>query len=56
MLPAAQVDGEEIPAGDRYVVEVLTRALRLIVPREHVDPANTERRAPVRTPADSDAP
>jgi diacylglycerol kinase family enzyme len=38
-LPAAQIDGEEIPAGDRYVVDVLTRALRLIVPREHVDPS-----------------
>jgi diacylglycerol kinase family enzyme len=50
VLPAAQVDGEEIPAGDRYVVDVMTRALRLIVPREHVDPANTEHSAPVRTP------
>ena len=41
-LPAAQVDGEEIPAGDRYVVEVIARALRLIVPREHVDPLAAE--------------
>jgi diacylglycerol kinase family enzyme len=39
VLPAAQIDGEEIPSGDRYVVEVLPRALRLIVPRDHVDPA-----------------
>jgi diacylglycerol kinase family enzyme len=39
MLPAAQIDGEEIPAGDRYFIEVFRRALRLIVPREHVDPA-----------------
>jgi hypothetical protein len=38
-LPAAQIDGEEIPAGDRYRIEVVPRALRLIVPREHVDPA-----------------
>jgi len=33
-LPAAQIDGEEIPAGDRYIVSVARRALRLIVPRE----------------------
>jgi diacylglycerol kinase family enzyme len=39
VLPAAQIDGEEIPAGDRYMVDVVPRALRLIVPREHVDPA-----------------
>ena len=38
-LPAAQVDGEEIPAGDRYRIDVARRALRLIVPREHVDSA-----------------
>jgi diacylglycerol kinase family enzyme len=50
VLPAAQVDGEEIPAGDRYVIEVLTRALRLIVPREHLDPANTEHSGAVSTP------
>jgi diacylglycerol kinase family enzyme len=37
IVPAAQVDGEEIPAGDRYVIDVAPRALRLIVPREHVD-------------------
>jgi len=37
VLPAAQVDGEEIPAGDRYVIDVAARALRLIVPREHID-------------------
>jgi diacylglycerol kinase family enzyme len=39
VLPAAQIDGEEIPAGDRYFLDVIPRALRLIVPREHVDPA-----------------
>jgi hypothetical protein len=39
VLPAAQIDGEEIPAGDRYTVHVIARALRLIVPREHVDPS-----------------
>jgi diacylglycerol kinase family enzyme len=33
-LPSAQCDGEELPAGDRYLVEVLPRALRLIVPRD----------------------
>jgi diacylglycerol kinase family enzyme len=38
-LPAAQCDGEELPAGDRYRIEVARRALRLIVPREHVDSA-----------------
>lgn len=38
-LPAAQCDGEEIPAGDHYRIEVAPRALRLIVPTEHVDPA-----------------
>ncbi len=41
-LPAVQIDGEELPAGDHYVIEVLPRALRLIVPRDHVDPSNTE--------------
>jgi len=44
-LPAAQIDGEEIPAGERYIVEVATRALRLIVPREHVDPSHTDHSA-----------
>ena len=37
VLPAAQIDGEEIPAGDHYVIEVIARALRLVVPREHLD-------------------
>lgn len=37
IIPAAQIDGEEIPAGDRYTVDVVARALRLVVPREHVD-------------------
>jgi diacylglycerol kinase family enzyme len=35
-LPASQCDGEELPAGDRYRIDVVPRALRLIVPREHV--------------------
>jgi diacylglycerol kinase family enzyme len=48
-LPAAQIDGEEIPAGERYVIEVATRALRLIVPREHVDPSHTDHSAGVST-------
>ena len=39
IFPAAQVDGEEIPAGDHYTIDVVARALRLVVPREHVDPA-----------------
>jgi diacylglycerol kinase family enzyme len=42
-LPAAQCDGEELPAGDRYRIEVVQRALRLIVPRDHVDPSHTDR-------------
>ncbi len=36
VLPATQIDGEELPAGDRYTIEVAPRALRLIVPREQV--------------------
>lgn len=38
-LPAAQADGEELPAGERYRIEVLQRVLRLIVPRDHVESA-----------------
>jgi diacylglycerol kinase family enzyme len=38
-LPAAQCDGEELPVGERYRIEVMPRALRLIVPRDHVEPA-----------------
>ena len=45
IYPAAQVDGEEIPAGDRYVVKVEARALRLVVPRDHVDPSQTDDRS-----------
>ena len=41
-LPAVQCDGEELPAGDHYRIEVVARALRLIVPREHVDPSHTD--------------
>jgi diacylglycerol kinase family enzyme len=44
-LPAAQIDGEEVPAGDRYRIDVVPRALRLIVPRDHVDPSHTDRSA-----------
>jgi diacylglycerol kinase family enzyme len=51
ILPAAQVDGEEIPAGDRYVIDVAARALRLVVPREHVDPSATDSlSAPISVP------
>jgi diacylglycerol kinase family enzyme len=42
VIPAAQVDGEEIPAGDRYVIDVAARALRLIVPHEHIDSLGAE--------------
>jgi diacylglycerol kinase family enzyme len=42
-LPAVQADGEELPSGDRYYIDVAPRALRLIVPREHVDPSHTDR-------------
>jgi diacylglycerol kinase family enzyme len=38
-LPAAQADGEELPAGERYRIAVLPRALRLIVPRDQVESA-----------------
>lgn len=48
VIPAVQVDGEEIPAGDRYVIHVDARALRLIVPRDHVDPF--DRSGAVSTP------
>jgi diacylglycerol kinase family enzyme len=48
VLPPAQTDGEEIPAGDRYALAVVPRALRLIVPRDHVDPSQTDRSVPTR--------
>ncbi len=41
-LPSAQCDGEELPAGDRYRIDVAKRALRLIVPREEVEAAGTD--------------
>ena len=44
-LPCAQCDGEELPAGDRYYIDAIPRALRLVVPREHVDPSSTDRSA-----------
>ena len=50
VLPAAQIDGEEIPAGDRYLIQVAPRALRLVVPREHVDPSHVDRSGAVRVP------
>ncbi|MBK9036656.1 MAG: hypothetical protein IPL61_36305 [Myxococcales bacterium] len=31
--PGAQIDGEEIPSGRRYLIDVLPRCLNLIVPR-----------------------
>lgn len=49
VLPAAQIDGEEIPAGDRYVIDVIARALRLIVPHDHVDPLVPERSGGIST-------
>lgn len=49
-LPAAQCDGEELPAGDRYRIDVVPRALRLIVPREHVAPSGIDSSGPVRAP------
>lgn len=36
-LPSAQCDGEELPAGERYRISAVPRALRLIVPRDHLD-------------------
>ncbi|CAN5854065.1 diacylglycerol kinase family lipid kinase [soil metagenome] len=49
-LPAAQCDGEELPAGDRYRIDVVPRALRLIVPREHVDPLGIDTSGPISSP------
>jgi diacylglycerol kinase family enzyme len=43
-LPGCQVDGEERPAGERYRISVLPRALSLIVPKDFVDPAKIEAR------------
>jgi diacylglycerol kinase family enzyme len=45
--PSAQCDGEELPPGDRYRIEVIPRALRLIVPREHIDPAGVDTSGPI---------
>lgn len=45
VIPAAQIDGEEIPGGDRYLIVVEARALRLVVPRDHVDPSQTDDRS-----------
>ncbi len=33
--PAAQIDGEEFPGGEKFRIDVLQRMLRVIVPREH---------------------
>ena len=49
-LPAAQCDGEELPAGDRYRIDVIQRALRLIVPREHVAPSGIDTSGATRLP------
>ena len=37
-LPSAQCDGEELPVGERYRIDAVPRALRLIVPRDHIEP------------------
>lgn len=50
ILPPVQIDGEEIPAGDRFWIDVVARALRLIVPRDHIDPSQTDRSGAVSTP------
>ena len=47
-LPAAQCDGEELPAGERYRITVNPRALHLIVPREHVAPSAIDVSSPHR--------
>lgn len=49
-LPSAQCDGEELPVGDRYRIDVEPRALRLTVPREHIDPSAIDLSGPVRVP------
>ncbi|HPH69470.1 MAG TPA: diacylglycerol kinase family protein [Kofleriaceae bacterium] len=38
-LPGCQIDGEEAPAGERYRIAVLPRALNLIVPADFVEPS-----------------
>jgi diacylglycerol kinase family enzyme len=35
-IPAAQIDGEELDPTERFDVDVAARALRLIVPRDHM--------------------
>jgi len=35
--PPAQIDGEELEPGSGYDIQVAARALRLVVPREHLD-------------------
>lgn len=37
--PGAQIDGEEVPAGERYRIAVQPKALHLIVPHDFVEPA-----------------
>jgi diacylglycerol kinase family enzyme len=41
-IPGCQLDGEEAPAGERYRINVLPRALNLIVPKEFAEPARVE--------------
>jgi diacylglycerol kinase family enzyme len=49
ILPAIQCDGEELPAGDRCLIDVVPRALRLIVPRDHIDPSGADRSGVIKT-------
>ena len=37
--PAAQIDGEELAPGDHFLVEVLPRVLRLVVPETACNPS-----------------
>ena len=41
-IPGCQIDGEEAPAGERYRITVLPRALNLIVPNDFVEPSKLE--------------
>ena len=46
-LPAAQIDGEEIPAGDHYRIEVVPRALQPDRPPRACRPVGAERTCPL---------
>lgn len=41
-IPGCQIDGEEAPAGERYRITVMPRALNLIVPNDFVEPSKLE--------------